>query len=473
MENVHRVDLEPIDEADAFAKMLQNGASIDDVSAKTGLSGQTIRRRLALADLCPVVKAAVQTQEVPLGIAEAMTLGTHDQQRSLLDDLRNGAELDRETIRDMLCEQKPSAAIAIFPLEQYTGTFTRDLFAQEETTYFDDVEQFFSLQQAAVEAFAEKERKKAAFVDLLHCYSVPWWQYREAEKGERGGVVINLHPSGVVETRKKLVRHEVKQEVVEATSETPEAPKERPETSAGVVRYAVMHKSIAVQAALLLHPRKAKEITAVCLLLGLLPSLRLSIDVHPCFKAWDESEHKPKALEAVSAELSRLSRLLGIQFDARRRPSLPDTSVDMPTALYAAVQGLSVEDLDRVNTVLVMLSFGQSSVDALDTRESLFNRVACDLGLTDRAWWMPDAEFLALLRKDQLEAVAIESGASLRMGKLKSYGKKELAETLAQYFARTADPAAKLNEHDEKGRSWLPGVMCFPAHTSVTSAHRD
>jgi ParB family transcriptional regulator, chromosome partitioning protein len=59
-----------------------------------------------------------------------------------------------------------------------------------------------------------------------------------------------------------------------------------------------------------------------------------------------------------------------------------------------------------------------------------------------RAWWTPDAEFLALPRKSQLEAVAIESGASLRMAKLKSYGKKKLIHTLAPYFARTADPAA-------------------------------
>ncbi len=463
IENVQRSDLEPIDEAEAFAKMLQTGASIDDVSAKTGLSGQTIRRRLALADLCDEVKEAVENGEVPLGIAEAMTLGTHDQQRSLLKDLQNGAEFDRDAIRDMLCEQKPSAAIAIFPLEQYTGTYTRDLFADEETTYFDDVEQFFALQKQAVEALAEKARKKAAFIEVLNCYSVPWWQYRDAEKGEKGGVVINLHPTGPVEMRRGLVRHEVKEEVVEATREIPEAPKERPEVSAGLVRYAALHKSIALQAALLQNPRKAKEVAAVSLLLGLLPSKRLSIDVHPCVTAWDESANKPKALASISAELSRLSRLLGIEFDARARVSNPNGLADTAVAVYQAVRGLSDDDLDRLSTVVVLLSFGQSSVDALDTGESLFNRVAADLGLGMRDWWLPDAEFLALLRRDQLESVAIESGASLRMGKLKSYGKKELVDMLAKYFARTADPAATLDEHDQKGRCWQPGAMCFPA----------
>ena len=469
IENVQRADLEPIDEAEAFARMLQNGASLDDVSAKAGLSEQTIRRRVVLSDLCDEVKDAIQKGEVPLGIAEAMTLGTHEQQRSLLSDLREGAELDRESIRDMLCAQRPSVAIAIFPLEKYSGTLTRDLFAEEETTYFDDVDQFFALQKDAVEALAKKHRTKSSWVDVFNSHSVPWWQYREAKKGKRGGVVINLHPTGAVEVRKGLARHRVKQEVVEVTKETPEAPKERPENSAGLIRYAALHKSIAVQAALLQNPRKAGEVAAVSLLLGLLPSKRMRIDVHPCFTAWDASEKKPKALSSAFAELSRISRMLGIEFDARTRPSIANGSIETSVALYQAVQGLSDDALEQLCTVLVLLSFGQSSIDELDTGESLFNRVAADLELNMRSWWTPDAEFLALLRKDQLEAVAIESGASLRMAKLKSYGKKELVDALAQYFARTADPAATLDEHDQKGRTWLLGTMKFPVGTSGTS----
>lgn len=466
IENVQRADLDPIDEAEAFARMLQNGASLDDVAAKTGLSEQTIRRRVALSDLCEEVKKAIQKGEMPLGVAEAMTLGTHEQQRSLLSDLREGAELDREVIREMLCAQKPSIATAIFPLEKYSGTLTRDLFAQEETTYFDDIDQFFALQKEAFEALAEKHRAKAAWVDVFNSHTPPWWQYREAKKGKRGGVVLNLHPTGRVEIKKGLARHLVKQQVVEVTKETPEAPKERSEVSAGLIRYAALHKSVAVQAALLQNPRKAMEVAAVLLLLGLLPSKRLRIDVHPCFTAWDASERKPKALSLAFAELSRISRVLGIEFDARTRPSIADGSGETSVALYQAVQGLSDDDLEKLSVLLVLLSFGQSSVDELDTSESLFNRAAVDLKLAMRAWWMPDAEFLALLRKDQLEAVAIESGASLRMAKLKSYGKKELVEALAQYFARTADPAATLDEHDQKGRSWCPAVMSFSPRCS-------
>lgn len=469
IENVQRSDLEPIDEAEAFARMLQNGASIDDLAAKTGLSEQTIRRRVALSDLCTEVKEAVQKGEVTLGLAEALTLGTHDQQRAILQDLREGAELDRDSIREMLCAEKPTAAIAIFPLEQYTGTLTRDLFADEDTTYFDDVDQFFALQKQALEALADKHRQKAAWVDVFNSYSVPWWQYGEARKGRRGGVVINLHPSGRVEVKNGLARHAVKQEVVEATKETPEAPKERSEVSAGLIRYAALHKSIAVQAALQQNPRKAKEVAVVCLLLGLTPGKRLRIEVHPCITAWDASEKKPKAFATVSAELSRLSALLGGTFDVQGGVLPPNSWDDMPSGLLQSVRALSDDDLERLNTVVVLLSFGQSSIEVLDSEESLFNGVAVELGVAVRDWWTPDAEFLKLLRKDQLEHVAIESGASVRLGKLKSYGKNELVSALAQYFARTADLGAELDEHDAKARYWSPGAMRFPGRPTVTA----
>jgi ParB family chromosome partitioning protein len=44
-------------------------------------------------------------------------------------------------------DDRPTVALAIFPLEQYTGTITTDLFAEDETSYFDDREEFLRLQK--------------------------------------------------------------------------------------------------------------------------------------------------------------------------------------------------------------------------------------------------------------------------------------------------------------------------------------
>jgi ParB family chromosome partitioning protein len=468
IENVQRANLDPIDEAEAFAAMLQNGATIEDVSAKTGLSEQTIRRRLALANLSNPVKAAVRKGELALGIAEAMTLASEDQQRQLLKEIRDGADLDREAIRELLLAEKPSAAIAIFPLEKYAGTFTRDLFGDEESTFFDDVEQFYALQKEAVETLAEKHRQKAAWVEVFNVYSVPWWQYRKAKKGEAAGVVINLKPTGRVEIEKGLVRHEVKEEVVEATRETPEAPPERPAVPKGLVRYAAIQKSMAVQAALLENPRKAREVTAVCLLQAYGAGQFVRISIHPSIAGCAALERKPKAFTKVRAEASRLLACVRTRVDEDGQLTTAGDNGDAALRSYEAVQTLSDEDLDRLCVLLVLLAFGQQGFEELDTGDTLFNRVAADLGLALREWWTPDAEFFALMRKEQLDAVAVESGASLRLGKIKALSKKDLVDGLARQFERTANGEGKLDEHDEKVRQWLPGAMSFPARPTVT-----
>jgi len=52
IENVQRENLPPIEEEEAVASLLQDGMVLDDVVAKTGLSESTIKRRLALSNLC-------------------------------------------------------------------------------------------------------------------------------------------------------------------------------------------------------------------------------------------------------------------------------------------------------------------------------------------------------------------------------------------------------------------------------------
>src|SRR3546814_20333987 len=101
-------------------------------------------------------------------------------------------------------------------------------------------------------------------------------------------------------------------------------------------------------------------------------------------------------------------------------------------------------------------------MEALDTEVSLFNQVAQDLGVSMREWWRPDDALIAGIRRAELEQVAIESGASLRMGRLASKRQADLVQALAKHFNRTADPDADLGQPDTKGRDWWPGGLWFP-----------
>lgn len=74
LENLHRADISPIDEADAYRKrMAQFRWSEMDVAAHAQVSVDRVQRRLKLLTLCPDVQRLVRAGQVPIGHAELMT----------------------------------------------------------------------------------------------------------------------------------------------------------------------------------------------------------------------------------------------------------------------------------------------------------------------------------------------------------------------------------------------------------------
>ena len=462
VENVQREALDPIDEAEAFAALLQTGGSLAEVSAQTGISEQTVRRRLALANLTKEAKEAVRSGSLPLSVAEALTLGSETQQQFFLDALKEGAHLEASEVRETLLAEKPSVSMAIFNKDRYAGTYTSDLFGDESTTYFDDVEEFMQLQESAIQEKAERYRKKHAFVDILHAYGVSWWQYRDAEEGEQGGVVLNLSPSGRFEMKKNLVRHDVQEEVVRETADVSQ-PRERAPYGPSLLRYVAHHKSMAVQAMLSGNPRKLREVALVLLLTSHHPGNPVRIDVHSSIKAFDAGEHPRGYLVFQERIRMLLLKLELLNPEEEQGPLWLVSSGHGKHTLYEAVERLSDDEIDDLLAILPVLSFGQEGIERQEQPGSFFSRVSQDLNRSMREWWTPDEKFLSMLKRSQLEQVAIESRASVSLARLMQYKKSELVSVLAAYFARTAGNAERLDEHDRKGTAWLPELMAIPS----------
>ncbi len=479
VENIQREQLAPMDEAEAFATLLGEGANLEDVAVKAGVSVLTVKRRVALASLCDEVKRLVREGEFSLSVAEALTLATHDQQRALIERLESGYHYDADDIRGMLTGEKPTKSLAIFPLEKYAGTFTADLFADEDGTFFDDAEQFHRLQADAVDALAAHHREAgAAFVEVLTESYAPWWQYRAKEGDEQGGVVIHFTPSGRVEVREGLVKKDVRPSVAEATAQAP-APKVQPEYTGPVVRMVNAHKSVAVMDALLADARKAKEVAVIQMMRGIRYHGRVAVDAHPALAFFAASDKPPVSYSSIERTVREFLTALGFEGGKRHAYARPsrgawDTLLNddkSGSQLYAAVKALSDSELEQLHLLLTVLAFGQESMDALDTTDSLFNQVAADLGVDMRGRWVPDEDFLTRRRKDQLEAIARESGAVSRLGKLKDYTKSKLADALVRHFRRCAEDDTTLPaDLRARGHDWLPGAMLFPAVTSDVPA---
>ena len=284
---------------------------------------------------------------------------------------------DAEDIRDILLERRPSVALARFPLERYQGTFTTDLFGEDDTTYFDDVEQLFTLQRQAVADMAEAHAEQAAWVEVTEHYHIPRWHYRQAAEGETGGVVINLAPSGEVEVLDGLARYEVTAGTTSATADTLLAPKPKPAYSKVLCRYIAHHKSMAVQHLLLANPRKAREV-AVLLLLGAsdhVPSVNLSR--HDCLSTFAQADEPPASYQDVTQQAKRLAAALGLAEESeedagwqRLRCSRGDA-----TTLYESLKALSDADLDRLHLLLTVLCSARA------TFTGWIRRTPCSTGL--------------------------------------------------------------------------------------------
>lgn len=450
VENLQRANLAPLEEAAALTKLVHKGTTLEEVVAQTGLSASTIKRRLALNGLCKEAKKALRDNSINLAQAEALTLGDHDRQRNVLEDLARGhGGYSASDIREHLLDDRPTVADAIFPQEQYTGTITTDLFAESETSYFDDAEQFHTLQKEAVEKLAEEHREKAAWVEVTNAYSIPGWQYRPAKKREKGGVLINLSPNGKVEVRERLVPHSIDKTTRDETTENPLAPvKAKAAYAAPLCRYIAHHKSAAVQEILLSNPRKAKEVAAVKALIALRP--------HACLVALAQEADPQTAYNVLDAHARLHAQRLGIVVEEDDlvwnqfpRPGYEDVD------LYEAIKGLSDHQLDELHTLLAALSFGQGMCDRFDTGNTLFNRVAQDLGIDMKNHWKPNRSFLERRNTKQLVTVAKECGYAERVSLINKFKKSELVAGLERYFTESAT--------DTQATNWLPEVMQFPA----------
>lgn len=466
IENIHRQNLHPLDEADAWAALLEGDADLDDLAARTGWTVRTIRRRLSLHSLCESARQALRDDDITLAQAQALSLGTTAVQEHIVSQIADGTcWYDAEEIRDAILDQCPTVSMALFPLEQYDGGMTEDWFSDDDSRYFEDAEQFMRLQAAAVEALAQAYRDGgAAWVHVDRGRYPDWWPYKAARKGsKKAGVVIWFGPTGATEIRENLLKRDVSPTVTErlddpardATRSTPPRPAYGPSLCREIRR----HKTLAVQAALLADPRKARELAVMQMLGACVRVPRLSPDDALWFTSRQTREADQPAPATYAAIDDAAQPLLEALHQGPRNDTPGPAWSGLMTEpwhkaadLYRHVKALGDADLERLHLMLPVLAFGQVPTDTLDTGASLFNLIAQDLGVDMRRHWRPDATFLSLRTKAQLMEIAEHSGA-LAAGVSLPSKKTALVQALANYFAADSDAA----------RAWTPPAMRFPA----------
>lgn len=142
-ENVQRVDMNAMDEVEAYAALVDGGASAEDVAQRFGATVRHVEQRLALARLSPRIRAAYRKGELTLDVARAFCLDPdHTAQERVFKGLSKPIS-NTHAVRSALTQGRTPASdrLALFVgIEAYTqagGRIVKDLF-EDDVVLLDD-----------------------------------------------------------------------------------------------------------------------------------------------------------------------------------------------------------------------------------------------------------------------------------------------------------------------------------------------
>lgn len=163
-ENFQRLAMNPADEAQAFAAIIEAGASAEEVARRFGLTVRFVEGRLRLAALAPCVFEALASGEITLDMAKAYgAISDTDRQAQVFAELQNAwYHITPDTIRRMVLDASvrgsdPRAILVGRDTYLATGgRIERELFDDDASESWIDVGLLENLAHAAMEEAAAR-----------------------------------------------------------------------------------------------------------------------------------------------------------------------------------------------------------------------------------------------------------------------------------------------------------------------------
>ena len=200
IENTARLDPDEVARWETFARLHREGRTPAEIAATFGVTELAVRRTLELGTLLPDIREAYRTGEIDADTVRQLTVATKARQAdwlALFNDPRERAPGGWQ-LKQWLFGAEIATDAALFPLDRYTGRFVTDLFA--ETGYFEDIDAFWSLQNAAVaarrDALLNTGWAEVAVLDVGERFV--GWQHVAAAKADGGRVYIEVRADGTV-----------------------------------------------------------------------------------------------------------------------------------------------------------------------------------------------------------------------------------------------------------------------------------
>jgi len=161
-ENFHRLAMNPADECLAFQQLIEQGADVEGIARRFGLTVRFVEGRLRLSALAPAVFEALGSGEITLDVAKAYA-ATPDQERQAFvfeQVSRSYMSQQPDSIRRMMTQATVSASdrrAKFVGEEAYVaagGRVERDLFSDEDGARWLDIALLERLATEKLEALA-------------------------------------------------------------------------------------------------------------------------------------------------------------------------------------------------------------------------------------------------------------------------------------------------------------------------------
>jgi ParB family transcriptional regulator, chromosome partitioning protein len=144
-ENVMRAGLHPLDQFRAFSTLIETGLSEEDIAARFFVSVSTVRQRLRLASVSPVLLDVYGEDGMTLEQLMAFSVtDSHARQEQVWEQINQGQHIPAYHIRRLLTEDAIDARDRrgqFIGLDAYTdagGYIMRDLFSSENDGWLQD-----------------------------------------------------------------------------------------------------------------------------------------------------------------------------------------------------------------------------------------------------------------------------------------------------------------------------------------------
>lgn len=461
LENIEREDMTPLEEADAYARMVELGASPDDIALKMSKSVKTVQQRLTLASgLGDDGRKLYQQGKIGLSQAQVIAQTSGPLRKHVVDAAERGQNAAKLT--DLIKQQAFLVEHAKFDVAQSGLEIIPDLYGHTPERFADPKAalakqlDWVKSRQAALE-----KGKKQYFVEVLKTdsayLSLPYSIYTEynTPKDLQGTVIMVSTVTGEVKEYRcardaDIKSARAKEQAAERKQKTEQATGGE---EGGAIRKSAFVDGHKARASALRHALLGDHQRTLALgILALLGSTPIPLRV-----TYQDVQHAPNP-DSMD-RLQALDRKLGgaLQVDSNRTRGLPlalhhsyDPEGKAEYALLEKLLTLTLEELLELHGILITLAVGGwSEYNPQHAPYSFVTRLAADVNA--KVTVKLSDEHLKAYPKDRLLELAKDAGLDY------------IASNAAKYPTNTALRGAILEMADElHALGYVPPICRFP-----------